>query len=424
MRVLWLSAGLLLPLDKGGKLRTWHLMRQLARRHHITFLSYVDPGQPRADLDGMREVCGELHTIPRRDVGKGTLSFALDAARHVVQALPYAVGKYRTEAYGQRMGGLLASGDYDLVVADFLPPMANLPEHLPCPLVLFTHNVEAEIWRRHAETADAWWRKRLLGQQWGRMLQFEGQAVRRADLVLAVSDTDRRTLQELYGPLRRDVHVVPTGVDTIYFAPQDAIVRPRHLVFTGSMDWLPNEDGMIFFARDVLPLIHEKEPDVTVSIVGRAPTPAVSRLAAERGIEVTGGVPDVRPHVAAAAVYIVPLRIGGGTRLKIFEAMAMGKAVVSTTVGAEGLPVDSGLHLLIADGPQDFAHAVVRLLRKQTERARLGDAARHLVVAHYDWAAASGHLETALEGAAGMRTAPSGGQYGVRELQLHQRNQS
>jgi glycosyltransferase involved in cell wall biosynthesis len=152
----------------------------------------------------------------------------------------------------------------------------------------------------------------------------------------------------------------------------------------------------------VLPLIRQSEPDTTLSIVGRHPTPAVMRLANE-GIEVTGAVEDVRPYVAGAAVYVVPLRIGGGTRLKIFEAMAMGKAIVSTTIGAEGLPVSGGLHLLLADEPDAFAHGVVRLLQNRTERARIGDAARHLVLEEYDWSAVSGHMERALEAAAGRK---------------------
>jgi glycosyltransferase involved in cell wall biosynthesis len=201
------------------------------------------------------------------------------------------------------------------------------------------------------------------------------------------------------------VHVVPTGVDTAYFAPRTAVVRPRHLVFTGSMDWLPNEDGVQHFVRDVLPLVRRAEPSTTLSIVGRAPTPAVQRLADEYGVQVTGRVDDVRPYMAEAAVYVVPLRIGGGTRLKIFEAMAMGKAIVSTTIGAEGLPVDPGLHLAIADDAPSFARAVIHLLQNQTERARLGDAARHLVLERYDWAAVAGHLETALAAAARRRAA-------------------
>jgi glycosyltransferase involved in cell wall biosynthesis len=162
------------------------------------------------------------------------------------------------------------------------------------------------------------------------------------------------------------------------------------------MDWLPNEDAMLFFCREVLPLIRAEEPDVTLSIVGRAPTPAVRRLAADPSVVVTGRVDDVRPYMREAAVYIVPLRIGGGTRLKIFEAMAMGKAVVSTAVGAEGLPVHAGEHLLIADEPRGFARAVVRLLRDIDKRRAIEQAARALVVAQYDWAVVAADLEEAL----------------------------
>jgi sugar transferase (PEP-CTERM/EpsH1 system associated) len=399
MRILWLSAGLLLPLDKGGKLRTWHLMRQLARRHDITFLGFADPDQPAADLEGMREVCAALHVVRRRAARKGTVAFAADAAAHLLRRHPYAVGAYRSTEYQAKVRALLAAGRFDIVVSDFLPPVVNLPDTMPVPLVLFTHNVESEIWRRHAETAGGP-RRLLLASQWRRMLRFERDAVARADLVLAVSDADRRTLHDLYGPLRQPVHVVPTGVDTAYFAPRQVDVQQRHLVFTGSMDWLPNEDAMLFLVRDVLPRIRLSEPGTTLSIVGRRPTPAVARLAGP-DVEVTGAVDDVRPHVARAAVYVVPLRIGGGTRLKIFEAMAMGKAIVSTTIGAEGLPVSDGLHLLLADDPDAFARGVVRLLQNRTERARLGDAARHLVLERYDWSAVGAYLERALEAAAG-----------------------
>jgi glycosyltransferase involved in cell wall biosynthesis len=172
------------------------------------------------------------------------------------------------------------------------------------------------------------------------------------------------------------------------------------------MDWLPNEDAMLYFAREVLPLIRAEEPAATLAIVGRAPTPAVRRLA-DAGINVTGSVDDVRPYVRGAAVYVVPLRIGGGTRLKIFEAMAMGKAVVSTTVGAEGLPVAAGEHLLIADEPTTFARAVVRLLRDVDRRRQLEEAARSLVVANYDWSAVAGSLEAALLSVARARPASS-----------------
>jgi sugar transferase (PEP-CTERM/EpsH1 system associated) len=397
MRVLWLNAGLLLPLDKGGKLRTWHLMRHLAREHAITYVSFAEPGELQEHRDGMSEVCAELITVPRSDPAKGTAAFYLDAARHVLQPLPYAVGKYRSDAYASTVGRLLALGRYDLVVADFLPPVANLPARVSIPSVLFTHNVEAEIWRRHVETATNGFSRALLRQQWQRMVRFERDAISRFDLVLAVSDADRQTFARLYpGAVRRPVHVVQTGVDTGYFTPMPGTERRAHLVFTGSMDWLPNEDGMLYFVRDILTLIREQEPGTTVSIIGRAPTPAVKKLGETAGVEVTGRVDDVRPHVAAGDVYIVPLRIGGGTRLKIFEAMSMAKAVVSTTIGAEGLPVTPGRDVLIEDEPAAFAAAVVRMIRDTKARRQIEAAARRLVVEQYDWSAVARDFEAAL----------------------------
>jgi len=397
MKLLWLNAGLLLPLDKGGKLRTWHVMRHLAMRHDITFLSFEDDSQTEADRTGMREVCSRLETVPRTDAAKGTWRFYADAGRYLVTPAPYAVAKYRSAAYRRRLETLLASEPFDAVVCDFLPPVINLPDRLPCASILFTHNVEAEIWRRHAETASNTVSRALLAQQHGRMLRFERDALNRFDLVLAVSDADARTFERLYpGALHAPVHVVQTGVDTRYFMPAPQDGAAAHMVFTGSMDWLPNEDGMTYFCREILPRIRQAEPDATLSIVGRAPTPAVKRLAEIPGVEVTGRVDDVRPHVARASVYVVPLRIGGGTRLKIFEAMSMAKAVVSTTVGAEGLPVTNGRDIDLADEPSRFAHAVVRLMRDGEARRAMESAARALVVERYDWAAVADDFERAL----------------------------
>jgi sugar transferase (PEP-CTERM/EpsH1 system associated) len=391
MRILWLKSDLLLPLDKGGRLRTWHLMRHLARRHDITYLSFAE-----GSADGMDQVARRVETVTRTEPPKGSLRFYADAARYLGDPLPYAVAKYRSRRFARRLRGLLAQNRYDLVVCDFLPPAVNLPPTLPCPAVLFTHNVEAEIWRRHSETRTglARWLYRM---QHLRMLRYERRALERFDGVLVVSDADRKTFARLYpGAIRPDMHVVSTGVDTEFFSPPPAASSGRGLVFTGSMDWLPNEDAVSYFCREILPRIRSDEPETTFTVVGRAPTPAVRRLAADHGITVTGRVDDVRPYVSDAAVYVVPLRIGGGTRLKIFEAMAMGKAVVSTTVGAEGLPVENGEHLLLADEPHVFARSVVRLLRDVDRRRALEAAARTLVVDRYDWSAVAGELEDAL----------------------------
>ena len=404
MRLLWLNAGLLLPLDKGGKLRTWHVMRHLAARHDITYLSFEDETQTAADRDGMREVCSRLETVPRRDAAKGTWRFYADAARYLVDPAPYAVAKYRSSAYRARLQDLLAREHFDAIVCDFLPPVINLPDRLPCPSIVFTHNVEAEIWRRHAEQATNPISRYLLRQQWHRMLRFEAAALARFDRTLAVSDADRRTFERLYPrSVAAPIHVVQTGVETDFFTPSSTPPEPTHMVFTGSMDWLPNEDGMVYFCREILPRIRQSEPEATLSIIGRAPTPAVKKLADIPGVEVTGRVDDVRPHIARGAVYVVPLRIGGGTRLKIFEAMSMAKAVVSTTVGAEGLPVTSGRDIDIADEPARFAHSVVHLMRDTAARRVIETAARHLVVERYDWSAVAQDFEAALLKAAKVR---------------------
>src|SRR6185503_1452177 len=266
MHILWLKSDLLLPLDKGGKLRTWHLMRHLAKRHDITYLAFAEEDPSAADggeaargyLDGMREVATRIDTIPRSDPPKGSLRFYADAAVHLADPLPYAVAKYRSRAFRRRLNELLSETPFDLIVCDFLFPAVNLPRRLPCPAVIFTHNVESEIWRRHAETKTSPLARLLYGMQYQRMMRYEERALRRFDGVLAVSDADRDTFDRIYpGAISRPVHVVPTGVDTDYFAPAAPAPSPadsRELVFTGSMDWLPNEDAMLFFCRDVLPL--------------------------------------------------------------------------------------------------------------------------------------------------------------------------
>jgi polysaccharide biosynthesis protein PslH len=399
MQILWLNAGLLLPLDKGGKLRTWHLMRHLARRHEITYLSFADPDTTDEERLGMLAACQRLETVPRRDAAKGSVSFYLDAAKYLVHRLPYAVAKYRSDAFTKRLEHLLHTSRFDLLVCDFLFPAVNIPARLPCRSAIFTHNVEAEIWRRHALNRQGLAR-RLFSIQHSRMLRYERAALASFDLVLAVSEADARTLAAAYGSQRAPIRVVPTGVDTEYFAPQGeqspARATAPRLVFTGSMDWLPNEDAMLYFCRDILPRIRREEPGATLAIVGRDPTPAVRRLAQLPGVHVTGRVADVRVHVADADVYVVPLRIGGGTRLKIFEAMSMGKAVVSTTIGAEGLPVTPGRDIEFADDPQAFANTVVNLFRDERKRRALETAARRLVVERYDWSAVAGNLERAL----------------------------
>jgi glycosyltransferase involved in cell wall biosynthesis len=196
---------------------------------------------------------------------------------------------------------------------------------------------------------------------------------------------------------RARVRAIPTGVDVDYWCSDGRPEVPTRLVFTGSMDWYPNEDAVAYFVDAILPRIRQVVPEVSLTVVGRNPTPRMRRIGEQAGVRVTGTVDDVRPHVADAAVCVVPLRVGGGTRLKIFEALAMEKAVVSTSIGAEGLPVISGEHAVIADEPDEFARAVVRLLRHPDERRRLGTAGRRLVEERYSWQEVARNFETHCE---------------------------
>ena len=226
------------------------------------------------------------------------------------------------------------------------------------------------------------------------MSRAERLYAQRADHVLTVSESDRDFFSRLVDP--KKVSVVPTGVDVDYFRPSTG-EEQGGLVFTGAMDWMPNEDGVFYFVREILPNIRRDVPEVTLSVVGREPSARLKALAeGECGVRVTGRVEDIRPYVHEASVYVVPLRIGGGTRLKIFEAMAMGKAVVSTSIGAEGLPVRHGTNIILADDPKAFAREVVMLLRDPIARAALGRAARELVAQKHSWRAVTAEFEAVL----------------------------
>jgi glycosyltransferase involved in cell wall biosynthesis len=273
----------------------------------------------------------------------------------------------------------------DLVVCDFLAPSINVPDDLPCATLLFEHNVEALIWKRHWKVARDRPSRRYFRAQWRRMRAFEARECRRYGHVVVVSPEDRHLVSRTYGVRR--VSDVPTGVDTAFFRPSGEWSRDPHgMVFTGSMDWIPNEDAVRFFLQHILPRVRQAVPDATLTVVGRDPSPALVALGAqEHGVVVTGRVEDVRPYMERAALYVVPLRIGGGTRLKIFEAMAMGMPIISTRVGAEGLPVRDGTDIVLADAPEEFARAAIQLLTQEGRARALGQEASRLVRTRLGW---------------------------------------
>ena len=385
MHILWIKTELLHPVDKGGRIRTYQMLRALRREHRVTYLT-LDDGTAAPDaVERATEYAHEVVRVPFAPPAKGTPGFFLDLLRNVASLLPYAVARYRSRALEQRLRELVARGDVDVVVCDFLAPSLNVPDDLGVPTVLFQHNVEAMIWERHAQVAASPVKKAYMREQWRRMLRHERAECRRFDRVIAVSPQDAEVFRRDFGV--PDAADVPTGVDTEFFRPSGTVAREPHgLVFTGSMDWMPNEDAIRWFVSEILPRVRQRVPDVSLTVVGRHPPAAVRALAeVDANLRVTGSVPDVRPYVEAAAAFVVPIRVGGGTRLKIFEAMAMERPVVSTTIGAEGLPVRDGVDSVLADGAAPFADAVVAILTDPARAARIGSEAARVVRANYGW---------------------------------------
>ena len=395
MRVLWVKSGGLLPLDSGGKIRSFNLLKELASKHEVTLFTFygAQPNDAHRDLERhfAKVICLPLQLPAKRGPAE-----ALDYFRNLLSSQPYTVTKYCRPSVAHALLELLNAQRFDVLICDFLFSAGVIPWDWPVPKVLFTHNVEEQIWRRHFQvTRNPLW-KAVAWREYQTLRSAERRYVARADHVLAVSENDRSFFCRYANPDK--ITVIPTGVDVDYFQPGSGPEEPETLVFTGSMDWMPNEDAILYFVEAILPQLQQEFPGIELRVVGRSPSQRLLASAAhEKHIHVTGSVEDIRPHVLNAAVYVVPLRIGGGTRIKIFEAMAMGKAIVSTSIGAEGLPVQHKENIILADEPAEFAEQVARLLKDAEERRRIGRAARALVEENFSWRGVAGVFDEVFE---------------------------
>ena len=408
MRILWVKAGGIVPADTGGRIRSLHILKELARRHSVTLFTYyaAHPGDLHRNLRGFSEVVAVPIALPR----ERTLRDYVRYARTVSSSDPYSMQVIGGESGGrlrsfdvaemrQRLANVIAGGDFDVLICDFIYPAGLIDWDSGCPKILFTHNVEAELWRQQYEMAHHPLKRFLYWKEWRALRGAEAGYAQKADHVLTVSEQNRAYFSR-YMPEGR-VSTIATGVDIDSFHqdlphPEPDFELPPAMVFTGSMDWMPNQHGILFFASEILPRIRAEVPDADLWIVGRCPSQEVLALAGPR-TQVTGRVDDIRPYLRKSPVYVVPLLSGSGTRIKIFEAMAMGRAVVSTTIGAEGLPVTHGQNILIADHPREFADSVVRLLRDHELAAKLGGAARALVETQFSWKTVGSQFHAILE---------------------------
>jgi sugar transferase (PEP-CTERM/EpsH1 system associated) len=372
VRILFLTPRLPYPPNRGGEIIIFNFLKHLAARHEVALVSFYDHREDLANRAALLEYCVRVDAVPR----PGKLSPGV--MLRCLGGTSYSIARHTSPAY---------RGAVREVVQEFRPDLAQieiffmgnyLDELAGIRTVLHMHDVTWVMWDRMAQVSRPGLRP-LIALEAARIRRDELRICRAVDVCVTVSETDQRRLLEAAGGSVRSAVVVP-GVDAAAFEPVDPVEATHDLVFVGSMHYLPNVDAAEFFVHDVLPRIAREVPDVTFTIVGTRPSAAVRRLAADPRVRVTGAVADVRPYYAAAAATIVPLRIAGGVRMKILEAMAFGVPIVSTTIGAEGLGLTHGRELLLGDGPQGLAEAAIRVLRDAGLRRMLAAGARDAAV--------------------------------------------
>jgi len=385
MRILFLSQRFLFPMDTGGKIRTGKILEQLNKLFDITIISNIESQKDHIYIDRMNTLCSRFIGVPWKESKKYTFRFYLKLFLNVFSRYPVSFLNDYSRAISTEICKELKNNKYDLIICDFLQSTLNLNKIFVCPKILFEHNIESVITQRHYQMTSNllfrlfWW------LQWKKMFINERKKCEEYDGVIVVSEADKKFLEKKFH-ISNNIYSIPTGVDINFFNFKEQPINKYTLIFTGSMDWLPNEDAIIFFAKKIFAEIYKKLPDILLFVVGRNPSSRLLKILNDYPqIKVTGWVPDVRPYMAKSTLYIAPIRIGGGTRLKIYEAMAMGKVVVTTSVGAEGLPVAKEKHLIIADDPKEFACRVIRLLVNEEERVKIGASAKDFVQKNFGW---------------------------------------
>jgi glycosyltransferase involved in cell wall biosynthesis len=381
------------PPTSGKRLRTLHLMQRLAQRHKVTYIARCDGRK--AETAEARQYLGDRgietilvdHPVPQ----KRGLAFLGRLAGNLLSPLPYAVASHQSLPMRRVVGEYAARHDVDVWQFEWLPYMATLSPS-KARRVVIAHNVETLLWQRYYENAKGALQRMFLKQQWRKMEHFERAHFRQAEWVVAVSSDDARLIQERFNQPR--VAVVDNGIDREYFAGIEGSHDPQRILFLGALDWRPNLDAVDLLLDRVFPQVIAQEPLARLVIVGRHPSARlVERARHVPGVELHADVPDVRPFLGQCGVMTVPLRIGGGSRLKILEALAAGLPVISTAIGAEGLCVEAGRDFVRADSPEEMAQALVQAIRRPEPIRAMANRGRHLVLDRYDWDALAVKLE-------------------------------
>lgn len=381
MRILFLAHLFPLPLDSGGKIKSYYTIRALAQRHDVRVIAFVRSAEEASLVPDLKRTGIAVDVV---QLQRGKIRQITDLAGSLIRRKSFIIERdFRLEMLAA-VSSAIEEFMPDVVHVDHLQ-MAQYADHnAGYRVVLDNHNVESMIIRRVAETSESRLMRLYAGLEWPKLRDYEIGACRRCEMVLTVSEEDKATLVSL-GLSPDNVECVPIGVDVEHFQLITREPGSQNILSIATMYWPPNVDSMLYFSREILPLVREQIPGCRLTIAGQRPVESIQALGREPGIAVTGYVEDSRIVAVDCGVFIVPLRSGSGVRVKILNALAMGLPVVSTSVGAEGLDVRSGQHLLIADGAEEFAQAVVRVLQDPEMGDRLGRNGRELVCEKYSW---------------------------------------
>ena len=394
-RILLLTQVLPYPPDSGPKVKTWNVLKYLSQHHEVTLVSFVR-GDQTAEIQHLQKYCKAVHVV---QISRNPIYDAVAMLRSVVTGQPWMMVRDDRADMRALIDRLCGQDQFDIAHADQL----NMAQYAELAAqrqpgirkVLDAHNALWLLYKRLAETMTGGVRKILLTRDWRLLKTYEGRICREFPGVLAVSREDQTALEEAAGQ-KLDAVVIPIAVDTDEVAQVQRDAHAGHILHIGTMYWPPNIDGIQWFVREVYPHIRAARPDVVFDVVGARPPQDLLNMNQQGiGVNVTGYVADPEPYLQQCGVMVVPLRAGGGMRVKILNALSQGLPMVSTTIGAEGIAVVSGEHMLIADDPHTFAEAVLRLLSDKKLADRLGLNGRALIRGTYDYRVACRNIEQA-----------------------------
>jgi GT2 family glycosyltransferase/glycosyltransferase involved in cell wall biosynthesis len=357
-----------------GAGRMYTMIKLLAQRHQVSVITFIDKESELKYVPELEKYCQEVVAIHRRPPYRRRNPLVLE---------PFVVSEFNSSPMGLEIHRLLSERDFDIVQIEYTQMAQYVPNTRRSCTLLTEHEVAFATHRRAFESLPFSWEKFKALMGWLVMIDYELKACRRLDKIVTLTDADRKELLSFEPKL--DIEVVPMAVDSSCFVPQDIPEEPNSLVFIGYFRHSPNVHGIMRFCREILPLIRQEIPETKLFIVGSSPPDEITRLGKMDNVVVTGWVDDIKPYIARSSVYIAPLWLGTGMRVKILEAWAMAKPVVTTSIGNQGIDCTPGEDILIADDPQGFAAQTVRLLRDKALREKLGKNGRKQVEVKYDW---------------------------------------